>query len=394
MTSLLRHRIGAIDAFRAITMYLMLFVNDMAGLRDVPHWLKHARADEDMMGFSDLIFPAFLFCLGMSIPFAIQARYRRGADHLSVLSHVAWRTVALVVMGMYILRGEDIQGGMPWYAYSLLMVLSFLLVWGTYPRTESPWRHLHTALRMAGLALMLFLLIDRDLHDNSIQTGWWGILGLIGWTYGLTAMTYVLLRGNEKRLLVAWVVVMIMAVVAHTDWLPWGWGVRYALLPFIPSDWTLHALGMTGMLSAVFMQRMTARGQQNLFILSTFLSGAAMLVAGMVAHQYWIISKIQSTPTWIFFGMALFLPLTGMLYWLCDVRGHSAWYRPIRAAGTATLTCYMIPYVWYAVQGMMHWWYPGVLNSGAPGLMRSALFALVVTLIVECLEKIPIKLKL
>ncbi len=190
MSKLTLHRVGAIDAFRAITMYLMLFVNDMAGLQHVPHWLKHAHRNEDMMGFS--------------VPFAIQSRYRKGADHLDVISHVAWRTVALVVMGMYTLRGEDIHGGMSWYVFSLLMVLSFMLVWGTYPRTDGPRRHLFTALRMAGLALMLFLLVNRDLNDNSIQTGWWGILGLIGWTYGLTAITYVLLRGREARLLAAW----------------------------------------------------------------------------------------------------------------------------------------------------------------------------------------------
>lgn len=37
----------------------------------------HARMDEDMMGFSDTIFPAFLFCMGMSVSFAIQNRYKK-----------------------------------------------------------------------------------------------------------------------------------------------------------------------------------------------------------------------------------------------------------------------------------------------------------------------------
>ena len=50
-------RVAAVDVFRALTMFLMLFVNDIPGLRNVPHWLMHAQADEDMMGFSDTIFP-------------------------------------------------------------------------------------------------------------------------------------------------------------------------------------------------------------------------------------------------------------------------------------------------------------------------------------------------
>ena len=81
-------RVAAVDVFRALTMFLMLFVNDIPGLRNVPHWLMHAQADEDMMGFSDTIFPAFLFCMGMAVPLAVQERtvgaikfyYRRDLD--------------------------------------------------------------------------------------------------------------------------------------------------------------------------------------------------------------------------------------------------------------------------------------------------------------------------
>ena len=31
-------RVEALDIFRALTMFLMLFVNDIPGLRDIPHW--------------------------------------------------------------------------------------------------------------------------------------------------------------------------------------------------------------------------------------------------------------------------------------------------------------------------------------------------------------------
>ena len=35
-------RIATIDVFRAITMFLMLFVNDIPGIKQIPHWLLHA----------------------------------------------------------------------------------------------------------------------------------------------------------------------------------------------------------------------------------------------------------------------------------------------------------------------------------------------------------------
>ena len=50
-------RIQTIDYLRAITMLLMIFVNDFWTLKNIPNWLKHAPADFDGMGFSDIIFP-------------------------------------------------------------------------------------------------------------------------------------------------------------------------------------------------------------------------------------------------------------------------------------------------------------------------------------------------
>ena len=57
----LPRRIHSIDVFRAITMFLMIFVNDLWSLKDIPAWLEHTEAAEDGMGFADTIFPAFLF---------------------------------------------------------------------------------------------------------------------------------------------------------------------------------------------------------------------------------------------------------------------------------------------------------------------------------------------
>ena len=63
-------RLASIDAFRAITMFFMIFVNDLVFDFRVPDWLEHAREGEDRLGFADTIFPAFLFIVGCSIPLA------------------------------------------------------------------------------------------------------------------------------------------------------------------------------------------------------------------------------------------------------------------------------------------------------------------------------------
>ena len=62
-------RLASIDVLRAVTMLLMIWVNDFWTLIDIPKWLKHASASEDYLGFSDVIFPVFLFLVGLSIQF-------------------------------------------------------------------------------------------------------------------------------------------------------------------------------------------------------------------------------------------------------------------------------------------------------------------------------------
>lgn len=57
-------RLKSIDILRALTMLLMIFVNDLWSLSAIPGWLEHKPADFDGMGLADVVFPAFLFYCG------------------------------------------------------------------------------------------------------------------------------------------------------------------------------------------------------------------------------------------------------------------------------------------------------------------------------------------
>lgn len=87
-------------------MLLMVFVNDLWTIGDVPHWLEHFERLEDGMGLADIVFPMFLFAMGMSVPYAIESRFSKGYSGESTLGHVLSRTLALLLMGVFIVNTE------------------------------------------------------------------------------------------------------------------------------------------------------------------------------------------------------------------------------------------------------------------------------------------------
>ena len=67
-------RVVSIDIFRGLTMAVMIFVNELSGVRGLPWWTYHALADVDVMTYVDMVFPFFLFSVGMSLPLSVSQR--------------------------------------------------------------------------------------------------------------------------------------------------------------------------------------------------------------------------------------------------------------------------------------------------------------------------------
>jgi hypothetical protein len=382
-------RVAAIDVFRALTMLLMLFVNDMAGLSGVPHWLKHAAAGEDMMGFSDTIFPAFLCIMGVSVPYAVRARRRKGDNTAQVALHIALRSLALIVMGLYTVNYGSLDSEVAiisrdWFC--ILMVVAFFLVWEVYPRTTHKWkRTLFIAMRAVGIGILVFLYsiyVGRD--GSTFGVRWWGILGLIGWTYLFSAVVYLIVGDRVVWNIVAWVAVVAWSVLNSAG----------VVGDPIPGAMTHNALGVSGLLLSSLMTRYASPEKPWRFF--AWIGFWAVLVAlgGWLAHQFWIVSKIQATPTWMLWSLAMFLPLFGLIYWLTETHGKVAWFSIIAPAGTVTLTCYVISYAWYALRSLLEIPRLGIFASGAWGLVGSMIFAFAIVWVAGLMNKyLKIRLK-
>ena len=182
---------------------------------------------------------------------------------------------------------------------------------------------------------------------------------------------------------------MLLCVVSNSSLIPHDWFSRIVLLPFVPAGWTGHALGLSGMAATMLMRSPRFRKGWGWF----FLIGLVMLALGVATHHHWIISKIQATPPWLFFCTAIFFPLLALLYWLMDVRGKGGWFDLIAPAGTATLTCYLVPYAWYPLRSLLGFHFPWSWYHGLPGLLLSLGFALLVIQVVRLLLRLHVKVK-
>src|SRR6188768_833815 len=154
MTNSTTSRRLSIDAIRGITIFTMIFVNELAGVKNIPLWMKHMPADADAMTFVDVVFPAFLFIVGMSIPFAIANRRKKGDSTLQLQGHIISRTIGLLVLGVFMVNAEGEYNedamGISIHLWSLLFLISAILVWNVYTFQHKTTTNLFRAIGVAG----------------------------------------------------------------------------------------------------------------------------------------------------------------------------------------------------------------------------------------------------
>ncbi|MBQ7254561.1 MAG: DUF5009 domain-containing protein [Bacteroidales bacterium] len=377
----------AIDIFRGLTVALMVCVNDFWAIHNVPHFLEHFAVMEDGMGLSDIIYPMFLFAMGMSVPLALERRFQKGLSFESTLKHILGRTLALLLMGSFIVNSET---GIAWNkgVFWLLMVVGFFMVWNNYPegfRYKRPLRILGIAI-LAGLAIAF-----RSPEDGLFRASWWGILGQIGWMYLFSAIAYILCRGRWWPLAILWMVFCLVNIsVAPMRDGGELLGGNY-LADF--SD-ALHLgnghsiiMALGGMICTLAGQKLKKRP-----LAAGFAAALVLALLAALTHKWWIISKGLGTLPWCLYVSAISVALYALLRAL-ERRGLMCWARPLDPAGKATLTVYMMPYFFYSFWIFINPTVPGWM-SGWVGVAKCAVFSALCIATAWGIGKLGIKLKI
>ena len=390
-------RLDSIDIFRAATMFLMIFVNDLWSLQDVPEWLLHSEAQADDMGFSDIIFPVFLFIVGLSIPFAVSNRIAKGDSLKTLLMHIGERTIALLVMGIYIVNYENISDELfiNKYIWEILMVLGFFLIWNSYP-ADPEKRRFYQTLRLLGVQILVGLAAiykgGDAAHPAWMELHWYGILGLIGWSYLICAVAYVFCKNNLTAIVAVWVFLVLFNLADFAGMLGFLDGVRDYV--WIVGSGSMPAFTMAGVTASVIYMHYSSRQKSNAFLIVLLVLGVICLAYGFGTRPFWGISKIRATPAWVGICSGISFISYAFLFWLADIQKVKNWAKLLKPAGTSTLTCYLIPYIWYAVITIAGISLPMILKTGVVGLLKSLAFSLIVILLTGLINRIGIKLKI
>src|ERR1044072_27083 len=381
-------RILSIDALRGITILVMIFVNELAGVSGIPAWMKHMPADADAMTFVDVVFPAFLFIVGMSIPFAINRRLSKGDNFMKLQGHILWRSLGLLVLGFFMVNAEDGYNeaamGMSIYAWSLLFYVCVILVWNVYSFSQQWIMYLLKGIGIAGLIILAFIYKGGEDGTEHMQPHWWGILGLIGWAYLYSCIIYQLFKGNVYGILAMIVVCVIFYAVAKQPAVQqsaWSWMAKQ-------SGNAAHvSIVLSGMLlSLIFFDQGLKLDRRHRYLYAAGFT-ILLLITGYFLRPYFKISKIYATPTWCLYSAAICCILFCFLYWLIDIKHRNKWTNFFRPAAANPLLPYIVPFVIYALLHLLHIKLPAILQTGITGLLWCVFYAVVVMGIAKGLNK-------
>ncbi|MCL5282106.1 MAG: DUF5009 domain-containing protein [Planctomycetes bacterium] len=404
-------RITSIDALRGLVIFTMIYVNDIAGVdsRIVPVWMRHYHGRSGMT-FVDLVFPAFLFVMGMSVPIALNARLARGEPPWKCLLHVVVRTLSLLLLGILIVNGSPDSEQMGWSAdlWSKLMFLSAIFAFSslTLPGRTQMSRKITVALRVLGFASLAFLAFAFrgeggrriiTLLPFSLHTEWYGILGLIGWAYLVAALVFLAFRTYRTALLGCVVLLFCLYPADRAGAFDGFWLKR--VVGIGDTLGSQGAIAVAGMLLASMLltpDATTIRARVRFTLL--FIAGCS--VGALLLHGLYGINKNQATPSWCLWACAITAAVWLLFYLMADLRPQglgSKLAKPFAIAGSNVLLAYLLSGAYWPVLNLLglDGWYSRLAEPNlAHAMARSIGCAVVILALTAGLNRLGFRLKL
>lgn len=322
-----RERLLSLDVFRGLTIAGMLLVNNPGTWSAIYPPLEHA----DWNGWTptDLIFPFFLFIVGITTHLSLTARRRRGATDRDILTQIVKRGSLIVLVGLLLT-------GLPYHEFVIHLPFGAQFDSVTPHLGLSHWR-ITGVLQRIGVAYLCGALLT--LRTSVKQQVAIAAALLFGYWFAMTLIPVpgqgeigALLLHTKSATLGAWVDRSVFGVnhlwVGSQTWDPEG------LLSTLPAIGTC----ILGVLAGRWIA-----GERPLLerIVGLFGAGAIAMMAGLMWNWAFPINKNLWTSSFVLFtaGMAAVTLATCM--WLIDVQRVKWWTFPLVVFGLNPLAAYV-----------------------------------------------------
>jgi hypothetical protein len=276
------------------------------------------------------------------------------------------------------------------------MYVAVFLLWNDYADKENKFFTI-AGLKILGLTILVFLVFKfrsgSPENDGSLITSWWGILGLIGWAYLVSAFTYILCRDSILKTIFIAIIFLILNIFSSLNLLEFLNPVKPVFGIILSGNNPLIVL--IGLIAGLFLRNISSKEYNKLILIFIGL-GVTYLISGFILRKWFIFSKIQATPSWGMICSGISMLVFILLYWVADIRKKIKWAEFLRPAGENSLTTYLAPDILYYL----------IWSTGIPILIYkqsqepliviagSVIWALLMVGLTALLARLKIKLKI
>jgi predicted acyltransferase len=306
-----KERLIALDVFRGMTVAGMLLVNDPGSWSAIYPPLEHA----EWNGWTptDLIFPFFLFIVGVTTHLSLSSRRAQGADEREIVRQIVRRGALIVLFGLLV-------AAFPFYPLTRFTGIRFM---GVLQRIGIAYTCAALLTLRGSLKRQVVILV-------TLLYGYWFAMTLLPVPGSMGGIGANLLNA-PSRTLAAWLDRFLLGGhlwINSKTWDPEG-----------PLS-TVPAIG-TAMLG-VFAGRWIG-GQRPLVerLNGLFAVGALSMVLGLMWHWSFPINKSLWTSSYVVFTAGMACVSIATISWIIDVRGVIRWSRPFVIYGINPIVAFV-----------------------------------------------------
>jgi hypothetical protein len=229
--------------------------------------------------------------------------------------------------------------------WAILMYVSVFLVWNHYKNLNQSVIFVLKGAGILGLTLLAIIFRSGTPENTGwMTTGWWGILGLIGWGYFVAAIVYLICKDSLLKTTVFWLFFIVLNILSQLHLTNFLDPVKPVFGVILSGN--TPSIVLTGLLFSLILRNLGKKDIRK-FLIAGILLGILVLASGFLLRNWFIISKIMGTPSWAMICNGISILVFMLLYFVIDVLGMKNWSAAFKPAGQNSLTTYLAPDILY-----------------------------------------------